>query len=94
MVIDSLDAGEIALIDGAAIAGNVEGFQISNSKNAVLQLDDAPDSPPTASTKMVSLFQSNLMGVKPEVFFGAARLRDSAFAKVTSIAWGGMNSPP
>jgi hypothetical protein len=94
MVIDSLDAGELALIDGAGIAANLEGFQVSSSRNAMLQLDDAPNSPPTASTTMVSLFQSNLVALKPEIFFGAGRLRDSAYCKVTGVGWGGMNSPP
>lgn len=52
-------AGDILLADD----GNVT---IDASREASLQMDGAPDSPPTASTVLVSMFQHNMMAIRAE----------------------------
>lgn len=44
------------------------GVSIDISREASLQMDSAPDSPETASTTMVSLWQRNYIGIKAERF--------------------------
>lgn len=93
IVSDALAAGTLGLIDGAAIAGDVQGIELRSARHATIQLDDNPDSPPTASTTPINLWQRNLVGVKLTVFFAAVRLRATAMSTVTGIAWGSTDSP-
>jgi HK97 family phage major capsid protein/HK97 family phage prohead protease len=44
------------------------GVSIDISREASLQMNDAPDSPETTSTVLVSLWQRNLVGIKAERF--------------------------
>jgi HK97 family phage major capsid protein len=94
MVTDALAAGDLALIDGAGLAGDAEGVKINSARHADIQLNDEPDSPATASTTTVNLWTNNLVGLKPEVFFGVERLRDNAYAKTTGVAWGSAPDSP
>jgi HK97 family phage major capsid protein len=52
-------AGDILLADD----GNVT---VDASREASLQMDSAPDSPATASTVLVSMFQQNMMAIRAE----------------------------
>ena len=45
-----------------------DGIEIDISSDASLQMDSAPDAPPTASTVLVSLCQLNLRGFRVERF--------------------------
>lgn len=52
--------------DGLFVADS--GVAIDMSTEAAIQMDSAPDSPPTAATVPVSLFQHNLAGFRVERF--------------------------
>lgn len=52
-------AGDILLADEG-------GITVDASREASLQMDDAPDSPATASTNLISLFQHGLIGIRAE----------------------------
>lgn len=54
--ITAVDAGKIMLADA--------GVEISVSESATLQMETAPDSPATATTVQVSLWQENLVAAK------------------------------
>lgn len=45
-----------------------EGVEVDVSREASLQMQDAPDSPETASTVLVSLWQRNMVAIKAERF--------------------------
>jgi hypothetical protein len=47
--------------------------QIDVSREATLQMDSAPDSPPTASTVMYSLFQNNGVAIRAERYINWAK---------------------
>jgi hypothetical protein len=51
-----LDASEIMLAD--------DGLEIDISEHATVQMDSAPDSPPTGATVLVNLWQRNLVGLR------------------------------
>ncbi len=55
-------------------------------------MNTAPDSPPTTSTVLTSLWQHNLTGLKAVRYFGAERLRDTAVAVISGVGYSG-NSP-
>lgn len=93
LVTDGLSAGTVSLIDGSGLAGEIEGIQLTSARHASVQLDDAPDSPATASTTLVNLWQHNLRGVKADCYFATNRLRAAAVATVSAVAWGSANSP-
>ena len=66
-----LIAPEIMLADDGQIT-------IDASREASLQMESAPDSPPTASTNMVSLWQTNMIGLKAERFINWLKRRAGA----------------
>jgi hypothetical protein len=57
----ALNAPEILLADDG-------GVSIDVSREASLQMNDAPDSPETTSTILVSLWQRNMVAIKAERF--------------------------
>ena len=58
---DSPQSSNIVLLDAAElIVADTDQIMIDMSGEATIQMDTAPDSPPTASTVMVSLWQQNL----------------------------------
>ena len=50
-------------------------------------MDSAPDSPPTAATQAVSLWQMNMVGLRAERFFGVEKLGSNGVLMVSSIAY-------
>lgn len=93
MPVDGLSAGTLGLIDAAGLAGDALGVEIRSARHANIQLNDAPDSPQTASTTFVNLWQNNLVALQPEVYFGVERLRTNAYAYVSGVNWGSSDSP-
>jgi HK97 family phage prohead protease len=75
-------APEILLADDGAVTIDV-------SREASLQMDTAPDSPPTASTVTVSLWQQNLIAVKAERFINWKLRRSTAVAYIQSAVYTG-----
>ncbi len=94
VVSDGVGAGTLGLIDCAGIAGDVEGVELKTARHATIELEDAPDSPATAATVAVNLWQRGLVGLMPHVYFGAERLRDSAFAYISDVQWNGSGDSP
>lgn len=76
-----VDASQIVIADGA--------IEVRRSDEASLQFESAPTNPPTASTVVVSLFQSNEVAVLAERFFGLAKVRATAAAQITGANYGG-----
>jgi hypothetical protein len=79
----------IILVDAAGIAAGSGDVALSQMQDGVLQMSDTPDSPSTASTSLVSLWQNNLTAAVVERWMVASRIRENAVA-VSSYG----NSPP
>ena len=57
-------------------------------------MDTAPDSPPSAATNLVSLWQLNMTGLKAERFLGATKLTTTGVAVLTGVAYTGDSPGP
>lgn len=68
--------GEIMLADDG-------GVSIDMSREASLQMETAPDSPVSASTTLVSLWQHNLVAIKAERFMNWKKRRDNAVGYIS-----------
>jgi HK97 family phage major capsid protein/HK97 family phage prohead protease len=68
-------ADEILLADDGQVVVDV-------SREASLNMDSAPDSPPTAATNMISLWQVNQMAIRAERWITWQRRRTSAVAYI------------
>jgi HK97 family phage major capsid protein len=66
-------ANEIMLADDGQVV-------VDASREASLHMDSTPDSPPTAATNMLSLWQLNMLGLRAERWITWARRRTSAVA--------------
>jgi len=54
----------IIMLDPAATFYADGGLEVEYSRQAMLEMDDAPTNPPTAATVLVSLWQQNLVGYR------------------------------
>lgn len=70
-LIVAINASEVMLADEG-------GIEIDVSREASLQMDSAPDSPETASTVAVSLWQHNMVAFKAERFINWKKRRTEA----------------
>jgi HK97 family phage major capsid protein len=57
---------------------------IDASNQASIQMDTAPDSPPSASTSLVSLWQMNMVGLRAERFINWLKRRSTAVAYISN----------
>jgi HK97 family phage major capsid protein/HK97 family phage prohead protease len=60
---------------------------IDVSREATLQMDSAPDSPPVASTVMYSLFQNNGVAIRAERYINWAKRRSTAVAFIQNAKY-------
>ena len=86
-------SGQIIAFDASQIAAGSTGVELDGSGQATIQMNDAPDSPPTSSTNMVSLWHNNMSALRATRYFGCERLRTTAVAVISSVSYGSGNSP-
>ena len=77
---DGVPANTALLVDAQQVAAASETIQLSHTNQAIVQMDTAPDSPPSAATNLVSLWQLNMTGLKAERFLGATKLTTTGVA--------------
>jgi len=68
----------VALSAQSILMADDGGVEVNVSTEASIQTDDAPDSPPTASTNMVSMFQTNQVAILVERFINWTKARSGA----------------
>jgi HK97 family phage major capsid protein len=74
-----IEANDVALADGLV--------DLAQSKDAALQMDSAPTSPPVAATVLISLWQENLVGVKATRYVSWHRARTSSAAYISGVTF-------
>lgn len=77
----------IILIDAAEVLYAEDGIEFSVARHATVQMDDAPDSPPSGTTVMVSLWQRNLVGVGVNRYVHWKRRREGAVAYLGGVQY-------
>lgn len=86
---DQIASGTAILVDGSRLVGNPGTVELATAKNATIQMDSSPDSPPLSSTSVVSLFQSGLRAIRARRDFGLAPAgQGHPVAQLTSVSWG------
>jgi HK97 family phage major capsid protein/HK97 family phage prohead protease len=81
--------GVVALVNAGDIYFADDGdVTVDMSREASLQMDNAPANPSDASTVMVSLWQRNLVGFLAERTLNWAKRRPEAAQLLTGVAWG------
>ncbi len=80
-VVALVKASDILIADDGQVTIDV-------SREASVQMDDAPTNPPVAGTVFQSFWQQNLIGIKAERFITWAKGRSTAVAQLGSVNWG------
>jgi HK97 family phage major capsid protein len=75
------NASEILLADDGQVSIDV-------SREASLQMEDAPTNPVVAATVLISLWQQNLIGIKAERFINWTKARATSVSWINSVNWG------
>lgn len=82
------DGGMIILAKASDILLADDGqVTIDASREASLQMDSTPDSPATAATVMVSLWQNNMVAIKAERFINWAKARSTSVAYIQNARY-------
>lgn len=81
-------SGQIVLVDASGIAAEIEAITISLADQATVEMSDTPGAPPNAASVLVSLWQSNMVGLLARAFFGAERVRAGSVAILDGAEWG------
>jgi hypothetical protein len=77
----------IVMLDASQILLAAGGIEVAESDQATLQLNTAPDNPPTAATVNVSLWQQNLVGLRAERYVNWQRAKNSAVVLISPTAY-------
>ena len=77
----------IALQPSMILYADEGGVTIDASREASLQMDNAPMSPADATTVYVSMFQNNLIALRAERFANWLRINPNAVKYLTATAW-------
>ncbi len=88
--------GTVILANAADIyLADEGGFEVAMSREASLQMDDAPTQSSVASvtaTSVVSMFQTNSVAFRAERTINWARRRSASVAYLTGVNWGAAGS--
>lgn len=82
---DGAASGTMTIFDATQLAGDPGIVQLAESNHATVQMDSAPDSPPTGSTVLVNLWQNNLSAILAERIFAIERPSATSVAVIQSI---------
>jgi len=85
--------GYVIVVDAAGIAASSENIELKVLRHVTVDVGSPPDSPPTAATALVSLWQENLVGLAAERYFGVRRMRTSAVGVISDVSYSGDDSP-
>jgi hypothetical protein len=77
-------AGNLTLVDASRFAAFSDAVQLAASQEALVQLNTTPDSPPTSSTVMTSLFQANMTALRALRYWGLQVLVPGTTASSTT----------
>jgi hypothetical protein len=77
--------GSLVLVDASRFAAFNTTITLAASQTATVQLNTAPDSPPTSSTSLVSLFQSNMVALRAVRYWGLQPLTSTAASTTTAM---------
>ena len=95
VVTNACATGVVTLLDASRFAGGSTPVVIEDFRHSSVQFDSAPDSPPTATSSVVNLWQQNQTGILAERWIAVSRLGSSSVASVSnSNSWQGGFSPP
>jgi hypothetical protein len=82
---DQVGSGVAIMVAADAIAGSSDTVVLDGSSNALLQMETAPDSPPTATTVPLSLWQHDMRALRAERWFGFTVHRTSGVASLSGV---------
>jgi HK97 family phage major capsid protein len=88
--VPTVTAGSLVILVNASdvYMGDEGGFALDLSREASVQMDNAPDNPSSASTVMVSLWQRNLVGFRAERTINWKKRRPEAVQYISNVRWG------
>jgi hypothetical protein len=87
---DGGSAGSLVILANASdiFLSEDAGVDIAVSREASIQMNDAPDNPATAATVMTSMFQTNQLAIRAELYINWQKRRSNAVAWLDSVSWG------
>lgn len=93
IITSGLDGARLALIDAAAIGGNIEELEITSATDTVIEMEGEPTNTPITPTgaAMVSLFQTDSVAIKYVLRLGLEPVMDHVVAFINFQEVGGSS---
>lgn len=92
---DGCPASTMLLVDSSQVVVANEGLTIDASDQPSIQMEDtSPDSPATASTNLISLWQMNWLGLKAERWFAVSKITTTGVVAITGVNYTGDSPGP
>lgn len=88
LVSDGIATDTLYLVDADKIAGNADPTTFDLFREATIEMETTPDSPETAATELVNLWQRNLVALLASAFIAAEVRTATAVAELTGVTWG------
>jgi hypothetical protein len=85
-------SGQLVAVDASQLIMASSLLEVSSSREAMLNMDSTPDSPPTPATPYLSLWQQNWLALRAERVWAAERARGGAVSVISPVSYSG-NSP-
>jgi hypothetical protein len=82
---DQVPSATAVMFAADALAGNADTIILDGSDQAVVNMDTSPDSPSSASTVMLSLWQTDHRALRAERFLGFTVTRASGVASLSGV---------
>lgn len=87
LISNDLPANTAIMVDASQVLAGDEGVALDASRQATIQPNTSSDSPPTAATVPVSLWQQGLVALRAERFFGYTVARSGAVASLSGVTY-------
>jgi hypothetical protein len=82
---DQISSSAALMFDSTALVGNADLIIPGRSEQGTIQMETAPDSPPTGATTVISLWQNDLVALRMERFFGFTIMRNNGVASLSGV---------
>jgi hypothetical protein len=90
IVTDGVADGSVLLVDASGVAAALDDIVLRASRQGDVLMEANPNMDATTpqGAQMISLFQSNCVGLLATCWYGVEKVRPSCTAEITGIAWG------
>jgi hypothetical protein len=87
LVSNQVPSGVVIAADAAGIIGDSDTVVLDASRHTSIDMGAPPDSPPSGSTNLISLWPAGQSALRAERYFGFSVARPGAVSALSGVSW-------